>query len=392
LGLKPEFEALRTQILNTSPMPSLYEAYATIDSDERRRRLGPLISTTVSASPVIAEQMAFVANSGPRSPSWRPICHHYGVVGHLKARCFKLHPELRQTVHKNRPPNFSSTRIAAIAETTGNSATLSDFSRLQAQIGQLQDQLGSLVAQTHDTPIAPITTIATGTPIAFHVRSGEPIWVLDSGANDHMTGESSIFSSPLIPVTQSVSLADGSTSHISHKGDVFLSSDIMLSSVLHIPNFAFNLLSVSRLAKSLNCAVIFLPFHCLLQDLSSKKIFGRGYERDGLYYFGDLPPATSGLQGSILPSSSSYVFSFKTLTLWHAHLGHVNFQYLWLLFPSFIKACKDHKFQCEVCELSKHTRTSYIPRMHRPSSVFDLIHSDVWDLLQLWLFLDIVIM
>uniref|UniRef100_A0A2N9IER4 Reverse transcriptase Ty1/copia-type domain-containing protein n=1 Tax=Fagus sylvatica TaxID=28930 RepID=A0A2N9IER4_FAGSY len=307
LGLKPEFEALRTQILNTSPMPSLYEAYATIDSDERRRRLGPPISTTVSASPVIAEQMAFAANSGTRSPNWRPICHHCGVVGHLKARCFKLHPELRQTVHKNRPPNFSSTRTATIAETTGNFAALSDFSRLQAQIGQLQDQLGSLAAQAHDTPIAPTTTIATGTPTAFHVRSGEPIWVLDSGANDHMTGESSIFSSPLIPVTQSVSLADGSTSHISHKGDVFLSSDITLSSVLHIPNFAFNLLSVSHLAKSLNCAVIFLPFHCLLQDLSSRKIFGRGYERDGLYYFGDPPPAISSLQASILPSSSSYV-------------------------------------------------------------------------------------
>ena len=105
-----------------------------------------------------------------------------------------------------------------------------------------------------------------------------------------MTDESSIFSSPLIPVTQSVSLADGSTSRISHKGDMFLSSDIMFSSVLHIPNFAFNLLSVSRLAKSLNGAVIFLPF-------------------------GDPPPTTSGLQASILPSSSSYVFSFKTLTL-----------------------------------------------------------------------------
>uniref|UniRef100_A0A2N9FD26 Integrase catalytic domain-containing protein n=1 Tax=Fagus sylvatica TaxID=28930 RepID=A0A2N9FD26_FAGSY len=309
--------------------------------------------------------------------SRRPICHHCGVVGHLKARCFKLHPELRQTVHKNRPPNFSSTRTAALAETTGNSAALSDFSRLQAQIGQLQDQLGSLVARAHDTPIAPTATIATVTPTACHVTSEAPTWVLDSGANDHMTGESSLFSSPLIPITQSVCLADNSTSHISHKGDVFLSSDILLSSVLHVPNFAFNLLSVSRLAKSLNCAVIFLPYHCLLQDLNSKKIFGRGYERDGLYYFGE-PPPTSGLQASILPHSNSNVFSLKTLTLWHARLGHVNFQYLCLLFPSLIKTCKDHKFQCVVCELSKHTRTSYIPRMHRTSSIFDLIHSDVW--------------
>ena len=157
---------------------------------------------------------------------------------------------------------------------------------------------------------------------------------------------------------------------------MFLSLDILLSSVLHVPNFTFNLLSVSRLAKSLNCTIIFLPYHCLLQDLNSKKIFGRGYERDGLYYFGE-PPPTSGLQASILPHSNSNVFYLKTLILWHTRLGHVNFQYLCLLFPSLIKTCKDHKFQCVVCELSKHTRTSYIPRMHRTSSIFDLIHSDV---------------
>jgi hypothetical protein len=177
-----------------------------------------------------------------------------------------------------------------------------------------KDFASSEVSVSQHTPTAPIATIATGTPTACHVRSEAPTWVLDSGANDHMTGEPSLFSSPLIPITQSVCLADSSTSHISHKGDVFLSSDILLSSVLHVPNFAFNLLSVSRLAKSLNCAVIFLPYHCLLQDLNSKKIFGRGYERNGLYYFGE-PPPTSGLQASILPHSNSNVFSLKTLTL-----------------------------------------------------------------------------
>ena len=201
-----------------------------------------------------------------------------------------------------------------------------------------------MAAHTYDIPTAPTATIATSTPIAFHVRTGEPTWVLDSRANDHMTGESSLFSSPLIPITQFVSLANGSTSHISHKGDVILSSDIMLSYVLHVPNFAFNLLSVSRLAKSLNYAIIFLPNHCLLQDLNSRKIFGKGYERDGLYYFGEPPPTKSSFQASVLPQSSCYLFSLKTLNLWHARLGHVNFQYLCLLFPPFVKACKDHKF------------------------------------------------
>ena len=86
----------------------------------------------------------------------------------------------------------------------------------------------------------------------------------------------------------------------------------------------------------------------------------------------------SSLQASVLPSSELSSISPNKLELWHARLGHANFKYLCLLFPSLIKACRDNKFNCVICELSKHIRTSYIPRMHRAPSVFDLIHSDAW--------------
>ena len=35
MGLKPEFEPLRAQILNTSPMTSLQEAFAIVDGEDR---------------------------------------------------------------------------------------------------------------------------------------------------------------------------------------------------------------------------------------------------------------------------------------------------------------------------------------------------------------------
>jgi hypothetical protein len=80
----------------------------------------------------------------------------------------------------------------------------------------------------------------------------------------------------------------------------------------------------------------------------------------------------------VLPNSSSYIFSLRTLKLWHDCLGQANFQYLCLLFHSLIKACRTHLFVCVVCEISKPSRSSYIPRMHRALSDFDLIHSNVW--------------
>ncbi|GFZ04975.1 hypothetical protein Acr_17g0005470 [Actinidia rufa] len=129
-------------------------------------------------------------------------------------------------------------------------------------------------------------------PTALHGKSGHPTWILDSGANNHMTGELATFISPMTSINQSVCIADRSSIPIRSQGDARLSSDITLSSVYHVPHFAYNLLFVSRLAKDLNCAVVFLPSRCYyLQNLSSKKIFGRGYERDGLYYFGDPLPS-----------------------------------------------------------------------------------------------------
>ena len=96
MGLKLEFESLRIQILNTTPMPSLYEAFAILDSDERRRRLLPAPSTTPIEPTPIPYQMAFVANVGPRSSNRKVICHYCNIPGYTKDQCFKLHPELKQ--------------------------------------------------------------------------------------------------------------------------------------------------------------------------------------------------------------------------------------------------------------------------------------------------------
>ena len=74
-----------------------------------------------------------------------------------------------------------------------------------------------------------------------------------------MTGESSVFSSSVTPHSQTMCLADGYTTQIHSKGTIHLSLHITFSSVLHIPNFYINLLSINRLIKNLNCDIIFLP-------------------------------------------------------------------------------------------------------------------------------------
>ena len=73
-------------------------------------------------------------------------------------------------------------------------------------------------------------------------------WVIDSGATDHMTGTSGLLSdleqSSSLP---NVTLANGSTTTVSGLGTANLSPNLSLFSILYIPDFPFNILSISKL-------------------------------------------------------------------------------------------------------------------------------------------------
>ncbi|GFY81904.1 hypothetical protein Acr_02g0001440 [Actinidia rufa] len=119
-------------ILNTSPLPSLYEAFAIVDGDERRRRLLPSPSLPES-SPIVPDQRAFAATSGSHL-----YCQHCHKTGHLIDRCWALHPELKQQFSRPRGGGRSggrgrgTPRTGAIAEVEPIPAALPDFKTTSA--------------------------------------------------------------------------------------------------------------------------------------------------------------------------------------------------------------------------------------------------------------------
>lgn len=127
------------------------------------------------------------------------------------------------------------------------------------------------------------TFVQTDNPVAC-VSSSSTQWVIDSGASDHMTGNSNVFStySPSSPGA-TVTLADGSFVPVLGRGSAVATSSLPLSSILYLPKFPFNLLSISQITRALNCFVSFFPGYCLFQDLLTKRIIGKGKEVRGLY-------------------------------------------------------------------------------------------------------------
>lgn len=82
-----------------------------------------------------------------------------------------------------------------------------------------------------------------------------------------------------------VSIADGSTIEITGFSSDPVTSSFTLDFILHVPHFSFNLMSLSKLIKSLNCSVTFFPHGFMFQDLKTGGKIGGGVERGGLYYF-----------------------------------------------------------------------------------------------------------
>ena len=99
-----------------------------------------------------------------------------------------------------------------------------------------------------------------------------------------MTGNSNLFTTfQSHPSTSTVTLANGSTSCVLRSVTIHPTPLITLTYVLSLPQFSFNLISVSKLTRTLNCSISFFLDYCLIQDLSTKRIISIGRKSGVLY-------------------------------------------------------------------------------------------------------------
>ncbi|KAJ0017590.1 hypothetical protein Pint_11215 [Pistacia integerrima] len=101
-------------------------------------------------------------------------------------------------------------------------------------------------------------------------------WLLDSVATDHMTFSAMDFITTSLSKRTNISNANGVTSPITGAGTVALSPLLQLHNMLLVPSLSHKLLSVSQLTSYLNCMVLMYPTFCLVQDILTKEIIGRG--------------------------------------------------------------------------------------------------------------------
>ncbi|XP_075076488.1 uncharacterized protein LOC142163133 [Nicotiana tabacum] len=129
-------------------------------------------------------------------------------------------------------------------------------------------------------------------------------WIIDSGATHHIAGElEALVVKDKVDThrNEQVHLPTGGKANVSHIGKAIILDKEELDAVLFVPEFKFNLLSVSKLTRQLLCSVNFFPDFCLFQDLYTGRVRGIGREKGGLYilkkdFKGDLEKFIKGIK------------------------------------------------------------------------------------------------
>lgn len=148
----------------------------------------------------------------------------------------------------------------------------------------------------------------SGTPpsAALSMTSGSSSWFFDSACCNHMTFDSTIFSSNSSSAnTHVLHTADGSHMHVSHVKSVVTTNATLFDTYL-IPTLTLNLISVGQLCD-LGLTITFSRTGCQVQDPQTGKILRIGCKTRRLFELINLhlsPHLTSTAQPAASVSSS----------------------------------------------------------------------------------------
>lgn len=173
-------------------------------------------------------------------------------------------------------------------------------------------------------------------------------WILDTGANNHMCCNKSLFISMTeLHKSHSVILPDKHLVDVRFIGDVQICSEILLKGLLFVPRFKCNLLSIGKMARDLQCIVVFTPQVCLMQAKHMKKPMILGRNHKDLYFMENTGTADKSTTTTPF-NNDSFISCLANASIWHLRLGHLPLYKLKTL--SFVRIDNtDVNMPCEIC-------------------------------------------
>ena len=183
--------------------------------------------------------------------------------------------------------------------------------------------------------------------LALHTNHISDIWILDSGATDHMTPESSdnFVSYEKVAPGKHAQTADGTLLSVVGVGTVKVQPIGILTNVLHIPKLCVSLVSVQRLAKLKDYHILFDDINAYLCHKVLGWKIGLAKVQHGLYY---LPRTDlSTMRGAGLKVAVVRTPPEGRIREAHMRMGHPSFSLLKHMYGHLFKEVHFEKLICE---------------------------------------------
>ena len=185
--------------------------------------------------------------SGNRSRGQRPHYTYCNKLGHTRDRRYQWHGRPPCTAHVAQSFDSDSQPSQTPSSSTSQGIPPTD--------SEYDDYLRYQAAKS--SSVASVAQTGNASACLTHTSSLGP-WILDFGASDHISGNKDLFSSlATIPTLPTVTLANGSQTVAKGIGLAHPLPSLPLTSVLYTPECPFNLISISKITRTLNCSIIF---------------------------------------------------------------------------------------------------------------------------------------
>ncbi|KAL4592837.1 hypothetical protein LXL04_005843 [Taraxacum kok-saghyz] len=200
------------------------------------------------------------------------------------------------------------------------------------------------------------------------------VWILDSGATQHICNDKSVFTNIKSVQGTRVRLPDHTLIQVYYKGDVQLTNELFLTDVLYVPQFELNLVSVTCLTRSQALTVKFYHDHTVIKQIFPNRMIGKGKVYEGLYLL-DVPQSKS-----FTTVSANVAVSLQH---WHSRFGHPSSDKIKMLSDHLCISNKDNSDSvCPICPLAKQKKLPFVSLNNVAKNPFDILHCDVWGLYQ----------
>ncbi|XP_040955976.1 uncharacterized protein [Gossypium hirsutum] len=297
-GLNDSFSAVRSQILLMDPLPSINKAFSRVIQQERQFNITSsksfLSNTIIFANDSSMKSQSSTSSSIYVDKRWCTFCQR---PRHTIDTCYKKNGY--PSGDKPRAPISRAHNVVSddIDDSLEDSKPVAAFPAgdsshsFGSSVNLPQEQYDQLLALLQASSLATKPTTSSPSHVTNHIMTDPTssfslaasdgniftpsssvkfsFWIVDTGATDHITHSLSSFTffKRIKPIF--VTLPNGSKVSAHFSGTVIFNDHLCLTDVLYIPQFSFNLLSVTKLTSNLPCCFTFHASHCTIQGLPS---------------------------------------------------------------------------------------------------------------------------